>query len=74
MRNRCCYVVALSISSPKLDAEPLKSWKRLLDFNGFLDRRYSVLAAGSFAAMLGQFVPYYYISEYTPACFHSPRG
>jgi hypothetical protein len=35
-----------------------------LDFKGFGDRRYAVLAAGAFVAMLGQFVPYYYISTY----------
>ncbi|KAF2684267.1 MFS general substrate transporter [Lentithecium fluviatile CBS 122367] len=59
----CCYVVALSISSTKHIAEPFKSWKRLLDFKGFLDQRYAVLAAGAFLAMLGQFVPYYYITK-----------
>jgi MCP family monocarboxylic acid transporter-like MFS transporter 10 len=62
--TRCCYAVALSISSTKQDAGPLRSWKRLIDFEGFLDRRYSVLAVGAFVAMLGQFVPYYYISEH----------
>ena len=64
MWPRCCYALALSISWPKQGTEPLTSWKRLLDFEGFRDGRYSVLAAGTFVAMLGQFVPYYYISEH----------
>jgi MCP family monocarboxylic acid transporter-like MFS transporter 10 len=62
-RHRCCYAIALSISSNEHETEPLGSWKRLLDFTGFLDRRYAVLAAGAFLAMLGQFIPYYYISK-----------
>ncbi|KAJ4291657.1 hypothetical protein N0V90_009552 [Kalmusia sp. IMI 367209] len=47
--------------------QPLKSIKNLMDLKGFLDRRYSVLAAGAFIAMLGQFIPYYYISTYMQA-------
>ncbi|CAI6337242.1 unnamed protein product [Periconia digitata] len=59
-----CYMIALLISRAKLTDVPDKSLRQLLDFRGFLDRRYSVLCVGSFIAMLGQFVPYYYISSY----------
>lgn len=42
---------------------------RLLDFKGFLDRRYTVLAVGAFVAMLGQFIPYYYVGMIYPLPF-----
>ncbi|KAF2437727.1 MFS general substrate transporter [Karstenula rhodostoma CBS 690.94] len=62
-----CYIVAISISSTNMSKQPSISWKRLVDLQGFRDSRYSVLAIGSFIAMLGQFIPYYYISTYVQA-------
>ena len=59
---RLCYMAAIAISYTNMPKQPLKSVKNLLDLRGFLDRRYSVLAVGAFIAMLGQFIPYYYIS------------
>lgn len=55
-------MVALCISHTNGTTQPLKGIGTLLDFRGFLDMRYSVLAIGAFVTMLGQFVPYYYIS------------
>jgi hypothetical protein len=57
-----CYVAAISISHTKIPKQTSISLKRLFDLQGFHDRRYSVLAIGAFIAMLGQFIPYYYIS------------
>ncbi|KAF2273514.1 MFS general substrate transporter [Westerdykella ornata] len=62
-----CYIVALCISSTKSIQQPLSKLSELLDFRGFLDSRYSVLALGAFVTMLGQFVPYYYITSYCVA-------
>lgn len=59
-----CYAIALFISSAKPIAKPSRRLSDILDFRGFLDKRYSVLALGGFISMLGQFVPYYYISEH----------
>ncbi|KAF2009488.1 MFS general substrate transporter [Aaosphaeria arxii CBS 175.79] len=58
------YAIALSISWTKLPPKPLRGAGQLFDFKGFLDKRYSVLAVGAFVAMLGQYVPYYYITSY----------
>ncbi|PVI06267.1 MFS general substrate transporter [Periconia macrospinosa] len=60
-----CYAIALLVSFWDIPSHAEKSLRKFLDFRGFLDRRYSVLCAGAFIAMLGQFVPYYYISSYT---------
>lgn len=59
---RLCYIGAILISSTNMSKIPSISWKRLVDIRGFKDSRYSVLAIGAFIAMLGQFIPYYYIS------------
>ena len=48
----------------KVHLPPMKGWKTLLDFQGFLDIRYTVLALGAFVTMLVNFVPYYYISQW----------
>ncbi|KAF1960694.1 MFS general substrate transporter [Byssothecium circinans] len=70
-----CYTIALLVSDTKAPNNPTKSLRRLFDFKGFLDRRYSVLVAGAFLAMLGQFVPYYYIGAYTVDTYpEAPAG
>lgn len=43
---------------------PLKSAADLIDIHGFKDKRYLTLAAGTFLASLGLYVPYYYIGQY----------
>jgi hypothetical protein len=58
-----CYGVAILISKPKLPFQPLRSARELLDFNGFKDARYSVLALASIVGNFGLYVPYYYIGE-----------
>ncbi|KAH7119734.1 major facilitator superfamily domain-containing protein [Dendryphion nanum] len=58
-----CYVIAFFISWTKMPTRPLQL-QALFDFKGFADSRYFVLAIGAFLAMLGQFVPYYYMSSY----------
>ncbi|KAF1976428.1 MFS general substrate transporter [Bimuria novae-zelandiae CBS 107.79] len=62
-----CYATATLISFTNMPKQRLCSAKTLFDIQGFADRRYSVLAIGAFIAMLGQFVPYYYISTYMQA-------
>ncbi|KAH7050049.1 major facilitator superfamily domain-containing protein [Macrophomina phaseolina] len=62
----CCYLAAICISRTK--HRPVKPQKtlggNLLDFNGFKDPRYLILAIGSFVASLGLYVPYYYVESY----------
>lgn len=72
--HRVCYTIAILISSTNMPRQRLKSVKGLVDLRGFLDRRYSVLAVGAFIAMLGQFVPYYYISTDNIALLASGFG
>jgi hypothetical protein len=36
----------------------------LIDFRGFLDIRYTILCAGTFFAILGLWIPSYYISAF----------
>lgn len=61
----CCYLAAICISRTK--HQPVKPQKslggNLLDFNGFKDPRYLILAIGSFVASLGLYVPYYYVGQ-----------
>jgi hypothetical protein len=61
-KHRLCYIIAICISRTNGITKPMQGISTLLDFKGFLDARYSVLALGAFITMLGQFVPYYYIS------------
>lgn len=56
------FAIAVAISWTKLPPKRLELGA-LFDFRGFLDARYSVLAVGAFFAMLGQYIPYYYISK-----------
>lgn len=56
-----CYAIAVLISKPKLPPQPLRSPRELLDFDGFRDARYSVLAFASVVGNFGIHVPFYYI-------------
>ncbi|KAH7350140.1 major facilitator superfamily domain-containing protein [Plectosphaerella cucumerina] len=67
-----CYGVAILISKPKLPPQPLRSARELLDFNGFKDARYSVLALASIVGNFGLYVPYYYIEPYI--ALHHPES
>lgn len=58
-----CYAAAMCLSRAKLPPKKLQSARELLDFNGFLDRRYTCMAVGAFVANLGLYVPYYYIGK-----------
>ncbi|CAM1503317.1 Fc.00g080930.m01.CDS01 [Cosmosporella sp. VM-42] len=60
----CCYAIAICISRPRLPRQPLKSASQILDFAGFLDPRYSVLAMANLVGNFGLYVPYYYIESY----------
>lgn len=61
--SRLCYFVAILISFTNRPKRRMSSLSVLFDLEGFTDRRYAVLAVGAFVTMLGQFVPYYYISN-----------
>lgn len=71
--HRLCYTIAVFVSRVNLPKQRLSSMSKLLDFKGFLDLRYSVLAIGAFLAMLGQFIPFYYISMNLPALLKKPK-
>ncbi|OJD29981.1 uncharacterized protein BKCO1_680003 [Diplodia corticola] len=75
----CCYIIAMLISytkdpptapPPAKDladqppAKPTLAASSLLDFRGYKDPRYLVLAIGNFVATLGVYVPNYYIGSY----------
>jgi len=58
-----CYSVALFISTSKPSKQDgNRSCASLIDFRGFLDLRYTVLCIGTFFAILGLWMPSYYIS------------
>ncbi|KAI1131720.1 major facilitator superfamily domain-containing protein [Nemania abortiva] len=59
-----CYTVAILVSNSRQPPQALKSVRELLDFGGYRDLRYSVLAVGTFIGSLGLYVPYYYIESY----------
>ncbi|KAI1161515.1 MFS general substrate transporter [Nemania serpens] len=59
-----CYAVAILVSNSRQPPQPLKSVRELLDFGGYRDLRYSLLAVGTFIGNLGLYVPYYYIESY----------
>jgi MFS family permease len=58
-----CYVAAMCVSRAKYPPKQLQSASDLLDFNGFRDIRYALLALCAVIANLGLYVPYYYIGE-----------
>jgi hypothetical protein len=47
--------------------KPPKKWKQLLNFRGFKDSRFSILALGSLLSNIGLYIPYYYIGMVTCA-------
>ncbi|KAF4568336.1 hypothetical protein EYR40_010261 [Pleurotus pulmonarius] len=51
-----------------LPPKPLKGMRYLIDFGGFKDPRYSVLAVGCVLVNLGLYSPYYYIEPYAVEC------
>ncbi|KAL1617882.1 hypothetical protein SLS56_010804 [Neofusicoccum ribis] len=63
----CCYLISMAVSRTK---EPPKAptakavVNSLLDFKGYKDPRYLMLAIGNFVATLGLYIPYYYIGSY----------
>ena len=59
-----CYITGYAISSTQVVPKGGMKLTGLLDFRGFLDARYTVLAIGSFVASLGLYIPYYYIGEF----------
>ena len=68
--NRICYSIALgiSITTPSGNFESRRrdddgGGACLVDFRGFLDLRYAVLCVGTWFAVLGLWLPAYYISE-----------
>lgn len=66
----CCYLAAILMSrtkeTPSNTPTVRRSLATLLDFSGYKDPRYLVLAIGCFTASLGLYVPYYYIGKYYP--------
>ncbi|EOD52688.1 putative monocarboxylate permease protein [Neofusicoccum parvum UCRNP2] len=63
----CCYLISMAVSRTK---EPPKAptakavVNSLLDFKGYKDPRYLMLAIGNFVATLGLYIPYYYIGNF----------
>jgi hypothetical protein len=70
-----CYSVAILISRSKPSAQESKRWYgSLIDFRGFLDLRYTILCIGTFFAILGLWMPSYYISTYSFADLNVSRS
>lgn len=71
--DRICYSIALCISSSRQSKDSdRKSWRSLVDFKGFLDIRYAVLCVGTWFAILGLWIPSYYMSEFWSYTSHLP--
>ncbi|KAE8824706.1 hypothetical protein PTNB85_09470 [Pyrenophora teres f. teres] len=69
-----CYSIALFLSTSKPSNNPeSKSRAPLIDFGGFRDFRYAVLCVGMWFAILGLWIPAYYIKTYTAAA-HGNNG
>lgn len=66
-----CYMIALLISTskPSHAKGSRRNCSSLIDFRGFLDRRYSVLCVGTWFAVLGMWIPSYYIKSYASAVY-----
>ncbi|KAF1937343.1 MFS general substrate transporter [Clathrospora elynae] len=65
-----CYSLALCISTSKPSGKPeRRSCGSLIDFRGFLDLRYAILCVGTWFAILGLWIPSYYIKPYTNAAY-----
>ncbi|KAF1958827.1 MFS general substrate transporter [Byssothecium circinans] len=63
-----CFSIALKISKSKPTGKKVK-FSTLLDFRGFLDYRYAVLAAGAWLTYLGLWIPGYHIRSYTSSVY-----
>lgn len=57
----CCYAAAMVISRVKHPRQTLKSPKEIIDFAGFLDPKYTVLAIANVIGNFGLYAPYYFI-------------
>ncbi len=57
----------MAVSRTRLPHKPMKKASDLVDFEGFKDARYWVLAVGSFLVNLGLYSPYFYVGGHT--CF-----
>ncbi|KAH7073235.1 major facilitator superfamily domain-containing protein [Paraphoma chrysanthemicola] len=69
-----CYVIALCISTSKpAGKDKERTCGTLIDFRGYLDPRYSILCAGTFFAVLGLWMPSYYIKTYANASYPSNK-
>ncbi|KAI4637860.1 hypothetical protein J4E83_000678 [Alternaria metachromatica] len=65
-----CYLVALRISTSKPSGKPdRKGLGSLIDFKGFLDTRYAVLCIGTWLAILGLWIPAYYLKPYANSVY-----
>jgi len=65
-----CYLVALRISTSKPSGKPeCKGLGSLIDFEGFLDTRYAVLCIGTWLAILGLWIPAYYLKPYANSVY-----
>ncbi|CAG5179112.1 uncharacterized protein ALTATR162_LOCUS9039 [Alternaria atra] len=65
-----CYSVALCISTSKPSGKPHpRSLASLIDFRGFLDKSYVVLCIGTWFAILGLWIPAYYLKSYANAVY-----
>ncbi|KAH4421506.1 hypothetical protein HBH92_001690 [Parastagonospora nodorum] len=63
-----CYSLALCMSKSKPQGQDGRR-AALIDFRGFLDIRYTILCAGTFFAILGLWIPSYYIKTYANVVF-----
>ncbi|KAB2107965.1 hypothetical protein AG0111_0g4454 [Alternaria gaisen] len=65
-----CYFIALGISTSKPSGKPdRKGFASLINFRGFLDRSYAVLCIGTWFAILGLWIPAYYLKSYANAVY-----
>ncbi|CAI9632382.1 unnamed protein product [Alternaria burnsii] len=65
-----CYFIALCTSTSKPSGKPdRKDFASLIDFRGFLDRSYAVLCIGTWFAILGLWIPAYYLKSYANAVY-----
>ncbi|KAF1914042.1 major facilitator superfamily domain-containing protein [Ampelomyces quisqualis] len=65
-----CYTIALCISTSKPSNQNEKKGRAaLIDYHGFLDIRYTILCVGTFFAILGLWIPSYYIKTYANVVF-----
>lgn len=65
-----CYFVALRISTSKPSGKPnRKGLNSLIDFKGFIDTRYAVLCIGTWLAILGLWIPAYYLKPYANSVY-----